>query len=447
MVMTTHKFEYVMSAAAHTRITISSGIVGEARDRIKKVIDTAESMFVNHQYTTLYNAFTESQLGNSMYTAGYLPHPMHSDSGGLQIITRGLTADNDIKRKVYKEQANYSGFAMCFDEIPVETVGQSRIGNLSNRVFRPDWIDAKAKETCKNIVAQAALFQKLGSNTKIMLIVQGNCYETYMRWIDACVRYLPKEVYPFIGGMSFAGTSSGSGELEDIERIFSFGICEVPPEWKTGLHLLGVGSIRRLLPLVGFIHSGLINNIKISYDSTTHSAGMSYRRFNDINNKVIACGVEDRRGMQMLYDYTKDYFNIESDYDTFFDTIFYNRDGFVKKYGADKIHLFHETMIAACMVSILHTTNTLDALAGDKNIYDLAAGKQCDPMRGLINIVDKEDYNRYIKEYGRYLDSSRIKKSGESVMLDLDVSLPTTFLPKPAKNKATEKSSVESFFV
>jgi hypothetical protein len=413
-----HNFEYVMSGAAHTRITLNDAAKGEAAKRIKNIFDKTEALSKNHKYTVLYNGFTEESLGASMYAGGFVPNPMHSDSGGLQMITRGMQIDEETKLKVYKSQLKYSKYAMCFDEIPVEIHGEKSFVGAMNKVFRPDWVEDKAKQTAFNIVEQAKVFEAHNSETQIMLIGQGNCLDSYLKWIDICVKNIPKSLHHRIGGLSFAGTSAGSGEIEDIERLYAASICDAPIEWKKQLHLLGIGSIRRLAPVIGFIYSGVFSNMKISYDSTSHSSGISYRRFKDINDESIQCGY-DNTTLTQLYNYAKEYFDIEATFKEFDDIINKNREFFLKHHGIEKIHIFHESIFSSAMVSILHTTNKLDELCASKKAFKKYVLDKCSrEMLHLCEVKTRSDYDNFINDFSKYLTSQRINRHGENSSLD-----------------------------
>lgn len=409
-----NKMTYVFSGAAHARITLNSILEKQNKALVADVIAKAEKLFKNHKFTCLYNAFTEAENGKRMLQASILQNPMHADSGGLQIITRGLSITPELKDKVYKNQL-YAGVAMCFDEIPLETVGgKSKIGDTSNRIFREDWIEAKAKETAENIVRQAVIFEKHKADTKIMAIVQGNCYDTYMKWIDVLVKNIPSDIYHHIEGMSFAGTSSGSGQVEDIERIFSFTQAQAPTEFTRALHLLGVGSVSRHLPLVGFIRGGHFDDVHISYDSTSHSQRISNREYMDENNKSLPCRQHNHKNIRRLYDYCQKYFGILADYDRFFDTITYNREYSLNKYGESTIHIWHEAMIAAAMVSVIHATWQLDKVCvSDKEFEKLLTYNKAMPMKYLKDVKNREDFDAFMRQFGPYLNSQKIRKHTE----------------------------------
>jgi hypothetical protein len=444
-----NRLEYVLSGAAHCRITLASATIDPAATLIRNVVDKTTDMLQHHNITALYNAFTEVPNGRNMAAGKHFRTPMHADSGGLQIITRKMKADASIRQRVYEAQAKYAGVAMCFDEIPTTVNALA-----SRRKFDPDLVKEKARATGNNILDQAKYFQKIGTDTKVFIVVQGNCMDTYNQWIEEIVKIIPEDLYPQIGGMSFAATSSGSGELQDIERIYSFANCPAPDQWKHKLHLLGVGSPTRMLPVLGFMHSGLLDDMLISYDSTTHSSSVTQRRYLSEACKFIECGEGNRERLFGLYNYCNDYFNILADFDTFADTFTYNRDAFITKNGEHNLHIFHEIMIASCMVSVFHLTRRLEEAMEKKSAYKkLCRERDCNSHQYLVEVKTKEDYDRYMKELGGFLSSSAVKREGEGSSLDSVLDdhyneYSEKFAPadKAKKKVNGPKASLENFF-
>ena len=410
------RFEYVMSGLAHVRVTLKSAKEDEqSRKAIRAITDRLGSLLEDHKITGLYNAFTEVRNGKNVSEGEHFETPLHSDSGGLQIISRGLTINEDLKKKVYKNQALYSGTAMCFDEIPTTV---TRVA--SQRLFLEDQLEDKAKGTALNVIEQIKVFDSMKAVTKPLLVVQGNDIPTYLKWIDICLNTIPKEMWDKIGGLSIASTSSGSGALEDIEKNYAFSIAEVPDSWKSQLHLLGIGAIKRMFPVIGFVQSGMIGeNTLVSYDSTTHSSNVTHRRFNEKDASFVEVGQDDRFQILKLYEYCKEYYDIKADFDLFCDSITYNRDFFLDKYGEGKIHLWHEALLSMAMVSVLHTTKNVEELAkSNKKFKTFTNMLGCSEMSYLAEIKTAEDYEAYMREFSGRLTTSRIKKASEASSLE-----------------------------
>ena len=81
-----------MSGAAHSRITLDDAQKDDIPLRVRKVTDKTVSMLKEHYVTALYNAFTEDGIGRRMKEGKFFETPLHADSGGLQIVTRGMVS-------------------------------------------------------------------------------------------------------------------------------------------------------------------------------------------------------------------------------------------------------------------------------------------------------------------------------------------------------------------
>lgn len=410
---TNKRFEYVLSGCAHTRITLLDACEEDIAPVIRDVISKIEGKLQTHNVTGLYNAFAEPSNGRNMYKGNFFRAPLHADSGGLQMITRGMGVTEELKDKVYRSQAKYSGVAMCFDEIPAT---QER--NASLRLFREDLVEEKAKETALNVVEQAKLFEELNTEAKIFLIVQGNCLDTYHKWADVCVKNIPQSLHHRIGGISVAGTTSGSGDKEDVERIYAFTSLPAPAEWKQRLHLLGIGSASRMLSVTGFMHSGGISeNCLVSYDSTSHSSYMTFRKYLNTDSKIFDFGW-DRTQTMKLYNFTNEYFQIKSEFDEYFDIVNETREFFIEKYGKDALIRYHEAMIATCMVSVYHCASVVEKTFFNIKEYKKMCKGKLRPLQYLPTIKSPEDYSHYMNQVGNYLSSKKVKKVGGFTSLD-----------------------------
>lgn len=358
-----------------------------------------------------------------MCEADYIGHPLHADSGGLQIVTRGHAITSDVKKGVYKSQALHSGIAMCFDEIPVTTsAGGSKIGDTTSRFFDRSLVSEKAKHTAENIVEQANYFASKDTKAKIMIIVQGYDYDSYQAWMNEMVNTIPKELYPYICGLAIAGSSSGSGQLEDVERAWTFARLECPDEWKNRLHLLGVGACRRMAPFTA-LGPNLYNNCTISYDSTTHSNNVSMRTFKseDISGRFTNLMYGFRTDQIMkVYDIVKNTFPfIDIDYAMYEDMLNFNRESFIDKYTEDKLPLFHQGMIATCLSSVLKTADTINQMTDPKKYKKFCAtDKKTLPLMNLVEVKDENSYNSYMRDYGKFLKSVRIAEVNDKSSLE-----------------------------
>ena len=231
-----------------------------------------------HEFSLLYNAWTETGLVPNIMMMRDSFENLYADSGGLQIITQGKSITEQMKLGVYKNQAQFSDFGMCFDEIPLQFTGkQSSRTDFSNRFFDKEMLDLRAAETGQNVLKQIHTYMEEKSKSKPVIILQGNCYESFMRWLEVILKQIPQEERKYLGPIAMSGASIGTGLLQDIERAYIFSQLDYDCKH---LHLLGLGSISRFLPFAIFHHNGMFKeDLKISYDSTTHTSAPHMGRY------------------------------------------------------------------------------------------------------------------------------------------------------------------------
>ena len=273
--------EYVVSGTSFMRL--ANPHISDYPDRLKAVNEMLTTMVNghhNHRFSILYNAFTEPGYGERILHYNDHIDQIHADSGGLQIVTQGMSITPELKNKVYENQAKYADVGMCFDEIPVVlTNDKSDRNDVKQRYFDFENYKQLAKNTASNINDQLDVFETHNSKCKSFVIVQGNDYNTYMDWANIILEDVKR--HDMLGGVAMAGAALGTGPKEDVKRAFI--ASQIPlrnSEGNLKLHVLGIGAIRRLLPYLIFSQNGLYEHVDISYDSTTHSraveGGMYY---------------------------------------------------------------------------------------------------------------------------------------------------------------------------
>ena len=264
--------EYVVSGTSYMRLSNPAICRDETNTEIvNMLIDKLVQDQFSHKFSMLYNGHTESSFGERFKP--YKPYQVHADSGGLQMVTLGLDITDELKDKVYENQAQYADVGMCFDEIPVKVAdGRSERNDTKGRSFDRENFESYARKTGQNIKRQLEIFDKFESSCKPFVILQGNDIDTYLQWYDYIMEEVPNEWHNRLGGVALGAAALGTGTLEDIKRGFI--ASEVKKRWpqdEMHLHVLGIGSIRRMLPYLVCLQNGLYKDINISYDSTTHS--------------------------------------------------------------------------------------------------------------------------------------------------------------------------------
>ena len=285
--------EYVVSGTSFIRLANEETISNP--ETVSKINNMFEKMFrkeeTGHTFSMLYNAFCEHSYGEKFQKYASHIDKIHADSGGLQVITVGKAVTPELKQEVYENQAKWADVGMCFDEIPVITdTGRSERNDTTGRKFDRVNFHKYAKQTGENVKNQLEVFTRTGSKCKPFVIMQGNDVDTYLEWADIILKTVPKDQHHLLGGIAMGAAALGTGNLEDVQRAYI--ASEVPIRDEDGqmnLHILGVGSLRRMLPYLIFQQNGLYENVHLSYDSTTHSRGVEtglYYMLGDVCKKT-----------------------------------------------------------------------------------------------------------------------------------------------------------------
>ena len=269
-----HTLDYVVSGTSYMRLSNPNIALDDTNTGIVSMLinKLVQDQF-SHKFSLLYNAHTEHSFGERFKPYHDAVHSIHADSGGLQMVTLGLNITDELKEKVYRNQAKGANVGMCFDEIPVILTGdRSERNDVKGRIFDHENYLDYAKKTGQNVKRQLEIFDEEESSCEPYIILQGNDVETYLRWYEALMNEIPSEWHTRIGGVAMGAAALGTGPLEDVKRSFiASEIAKMWPRDKMHLHILGVGSIRRIIPYLVFVQNGLYDNVEISYDSTTHS--------------------------------------------------------------------------------------------------------------------------------------------------------------------------------
>ena len=213
---------YVWTGGVHR--TYSSDFV----EKIHHITSTINGWDDNHKFGVLFNAYTEGDEGE-YHKELFSPYTIQGDSGGLQMITLGHTPTPELRRNVYETQSKYATHSMCFDEIPLRLpTGKSSLGDFDTRYYDKSMVPECAKQTAKNITEQVELFDSVGSDSKVFMIIQGNCIDTYQYWMDEILSNLSDDVVSKLHGIAVGGGCLGRGLLEDIEKICNDVSIECP---------------------------------------------------------------------------------------------------------------------------------------------------------------------------------------------------------------------------
>lgn len=288
-------FEYVISGLGYTRILLpayrdNEVLVGAANTLIAERNNREGAV----KLSALFNGLVETNSGKQLKKY-HAFNNIFVDSGGLQAITRGMSIDGPLKTGVYKNQAEYGTVGMCFDEIPLTVVDDGSGSNkknrtsLGNKVFQRSEVKPKAIKTASNIAEQLQYFKDSGTVCKAMAIMQGNCVETLVEYIETIFDNIPSNLVDGVHGIALADTCLGNGVKETVQLCLALEKAQIDPKFKKNIHLLGVGSLRRMLPVL-MLSNNLFKDKMISFDSTSHSMSWMFGKLHVDNGRIIELG-------------------------------------------------------------------------------------------------------------------------------------------------------------
>jgi hypothetical protein len=418
----TFNYEYTASALSHAgQFEKDEYDFPQVNEWIAKLNRTH-----SHYVSALFNAYTEKDMGEVLKSKFSSFHNLMADSGGLQMMTLGHGKISDAaKEKIYDIQARDSSIAMIFDEIPtvsyhdqkkIKEAGlkvKAELKNNNSRYFDPDLFKDCAKETARNILNQIKHFDKVGSETKIICVLQGNDTSWYQKWLDVVLKNIPRERWERLGGIAFGSPAYGSGVLEDVEKYFFISKIEAPKHLQQHFHLLGVGSIKRMYPLVPMRNSGIIpESTLISYDSTKHTGGLS-RGDIQMEENCVRVYRDTKQNLEQaerkIQEFATNVIGHEIENMKFVhDVLLWTLSDVVKMHGdtSETRHKIIVTKFLFLMTSIYNFISTFERCHKDEKYF----AEVCDfeSVLALKSVKTWDDFNKW-KNFAKYeLTSSKV---------------------------------------
>jgi hypothetical protein len=403
-------FEYVASGTSYFKLMYQESLEPQNLDWFSRTFGSLNDQH-NHKISLLYNAYTEKRPGRwcgSHYRG--LVHNIHADSGGLQMVTLGHTITEELKESVYANQALNSQIAMCFDVIPIRTLAGARSDrlDLSNRRFDRSDLERCARATGKNLKRQIEFFLEKGTEAKPMLIAQGNDYDSYMKWVEYIQDEMPKEYVKHIGGIAMGAAALGKGSLEDIKRAFYFTQLPIELENKN-LHLLGVGSVYRMLPQLIFGQSGLYKDVHMSYDSTTHTSGVTQGRYYMDDFAFCFTRAYDDSYRIVMEDMKRNFPFIHYSVDDLYTVLNCSSKTYQSRYGSIDPSL--QLYVAYVASSIKNFIDQVDRVSRSKaEVMKFAKGLDKNAFAALYSVQTPRDFEHWVKHVGPYMASEPVQE-------------------------------------
>lgn len=409
--------EYVASGSSYFKLMYAESLEPQNLDFFARTFGTLNNTH-NHKISLLYNAYTEKRPGEWM-GEHYRPlvHSIHADSGGLQMITLGRTITNELKEEVYDSQARNSDIAMCFDVIPVRTLdaGRSDRLDLNNRRFDRTDLERCARETGRNLRRQIDFFDEKGSKSRPMLITQGNDYDSYMKWTEYVVAELDEYHVGRIGGIAMGAAALGKGSLEDFKRAFYF--TELPINLQSKhLHLLGVGSVYRMIPQFIFMQNGLYENVEMSYDSTTHTSGVTQGRYYKDDLALNFTRAFDDNYRIVWEDIKRNFPFYNYSLETFYEALNISSRTYQEKHGnIDPSLQTYGVFVSSAIKNFLSHVEKLQNSRDE--IMNMARGIDATAFNALYSVHNKQDFDHWLRNVGPYVASEPVQEYVEPVTL------------------------------
>lgn len=411
-------FEYVASGVSILSRLSEHRQSGDSA-RIDNAFNRIRTLYPDQDFSLLYNAFTEKTLGRQFKElhSSNLIYKVHADSGGLQMISRNLESSPELRESVYNNQSKYSDIAMSFDEIPllIETAdGTTDISNLAGRFFDMENLVTRARDSGKNLKAQLEYFKSQNTTAQPLLIVQGNCLQTYKIWTEEMAETMGDSIND-IGGLAMSPTSIGMGLYEDCVRAIALKLN--PYNTKGKVHLLGIGAIGRMLPfVVANACDWYGKGYHISYDSTSHSratwGGLEY--YINVNRKISPRNPDHTREVyedmrQNLGDGIMSFEDLQH-----LCTSRCSFQRYCEVSGTDKDETSHNeyiTMIGEFLCSSI--MNFMKAIDKSMKEVDNTDNAQIKLLKTMSDINSIEDGEHWLLDNKKYLNSKPVLKTTE----------------------------------
>jgi hypothetical protein len=422
--------EYVISGPAYLRLGAEQCNDPETLQMILDMINHTVHNKNNHQFSLLYNGFTEKNFGQKLQKFRPAIKNIHADSGGLQIITRGLQNTPETRGKVFENQAKFADIGMAFDEIPVKSTsasGTSAKIDTKRRYVDMENFESYARQTGLNVKDQIIKFDSLNSKCRPFVILQGSGADTYAQWAECMLDEIPKELHHRIGGVAMGSAALGMGPLEDVKRAFY--VTSVPFERPFHLHVLGVGALKRILPYLLFSQTGLYKDIDISYDSTTHSMSLDNGLFYFSHCKKNGAGDYGGSSVKMGRPYSNIYRTVTEEINnvcgTNYDPVEYHKlmNIAVGEYMAQggKFIDIMRARLGFILTNVHNFTMDVSELMNSKeNFLRFCRDKNCEnEYATLFDVKNNDDFIHWEKHVGRFMDSEPVNAVAPSSLEDL----------------------------
>jgi len=416
------RLEYVLSGLSHTKITtpyFDPPVLIDMGCQALKYVST----HTDHDLGLLFNAMVEPSFPKKFVNYRDSVKYIHSDSGGLQLAQKGKPLTPEVEAKIYKTQALNSNISMSIDKIPLEIIpgmGDPRTDMSCKRFVVSENKDAGI-ESGQNLYRQIQAFKKYRKedtknyDSKPLMIIQGNALEDYVEYFDNILAQIPEEDYSMIGGYALAGSAIGIGTLEAMDTLFSFLALDKPKQIPKKIHLLGYGSVQRLMPVLS-LKETFFSDYEISYDSTTHTSKYNFGGVLGEHGGDVSFGMQDnpegREVFGKVYDRFADVIKstLGVDRQRWVDVIVSDLTGSTRYHSLDEAGIIHRSGPLLC--SLYSAYNFIKLV--DKTEKNIRTSKHS--FTGVLHNIQRNVkspehwFEEYRDKVGIHLPSNRIKR-------------------------------------
>lgn len=288
------------------------GMYSEYLSLIRSVLNHINNYSTHCGHGVMWNALTERPYLKEIVKDDDII--VQADSGGLQVVTRGLGDDAETKLNVYKNQLDECDYAMSFDKMPIklrdDASGLIKM-NHSTKIFVRELIYPAGRESGFNIKTQIETFIESNTKTKIMIILQGyelEEYNEYARGVFSVFNEMPKSLrekyYKHIAGISLGTTAVISYfNMLDMFCRAPVDLSNVPERFCNMIHILALGGMSKLGVIFALNDDFFGKDVHYTFDSTSMVSAPTFGKYTEISE--CREGYRDTSSTSLGYEITE----------------------------------------------------------------------------------------------------------------------------------------------
>lgn len=353
---------------------------------ITNMIDRVEREFApDMSVGFLYNSFTEADIGDHTSSLG---KECYADSGGLQMVTtKAGLAKKDVmdeeKTKVFYNQAKWADYGFSFDEIPVVKIDEGAFG-IGGSVVVKDLCEPMGHLAGKNLIEQFNIFEETGTDCKIIPIIQGADTETTNLYCQGLFSGMPDGFEDKCRGVALGGINTSNIFapiilMHSTIRVQNESLQKI---MKQGIHLLGVGSLSKILGILLMAENDLLEIDTLTIDSASISKSWHYGSIRMVNEdgsmKTYKTGKALTGDIHKIYSEIYNYFedDLKEVYPTYADFMknnIYDKE-FMKKTNKERTEhekcMWYTTIIAYALYDMRNIMKIIHQVVFEKIPFD-----------------------------------------------------------------------------